>query len=174
MRKRIAGVSVRTTPLFRWRFGAKATSAQATVEAAVVLPVLIAVALISYNVMVFASAVARFDRIAPDIVLAHVASPVSSQEGWADQSEALETAAGELRDAIAKYDIEVTVEVERGGSSGEEARPFIGTPQTFRCTMRMQPWPSGFSIAGIDLGLPALLVHERTVTLDPWRPGVIV
>ena len=45
--------------------------AQATVEMAVVTPVLLVLALIVYNVMIFASAVARFDRVVPDIVLAH-------------------------------------------------------------------------------------------------------
>lgn len=44
--------------------------AQATVEMAVVTPVLLVLALIVYNVMIFASAVARFDRVVPDIVLA--------------------------------------------------------------------------------------------------------
>ena len=37
--------------------------AQATVEMAVVTPVLLVLALIVYNVMIFASAVARFDRV---------------------------------------------------------------------------------------------------------------
>ena len=41
--------------------------AQATVEMAVVTPVLLVLALIVYNVMIFASAVARFDRVVPDI-----------------------------------------------------------------------------------------------------------
>ena len=45
--------------------------AQATVEMAVVTPVLLVLALIAYNVMLFAGAVARFDRVVPDIVLAH-------------------------------------------------------------------------------------------------------
>lgn len=49
--------------------------AQATVEMAVVTPVLLVLALIVYNVMVFASAVARFDRVVPDIVLAHAVAP---------------------------------------------------------------------------------------------------
>ncbi len=49
--------------------------AQATVEMAVVTPVLLVLALIVYNVMIFASAVARFDRVVPDIVLAHAVAP---------------------------------------------------------------------------------------------------
>lgn len=39
--------------------------AQATVEIAVVTPVLLVLALIVYNVMIYASAVARFDRVVP-------------------------------------------------------------------------------------------------------------
>lgn len=39
--------------------------AQATVEMAVVTPVLLVLALIVYNVMIFAGAVARFDRVVP-------------------------------------------------------------------------------------------------------------
>lgn len=49
--------------------------AQATVEIAVVTPVLLVLALIVYNVMIYASAVARFDRVVPDIVLAHAVAP---------------------------------------------------------------------------------------------------
>ena len=51
----------------------------ATVELAVVAPVLVVLALISYNMMVFVSATARFDRVAPDIVLAHGSSPPTSE-----------------------------------------------------------------------------------------------
>ena len=49
--------------------------AQATAEMAVVAPVMIILALIVYNLMQFACAVARFDRVAPDIVLAQGVSP---------------------------------------------------------------------------------------------------
>ena len=52
--------------------------AQATVEMTVVTPVLLVLALIVYNVMIFASAVTRFDRVVPDIVLAHA---VASEGG---------------------------------------------------------------------------------------------
>lgn len=51
--------------------------AQATVEMAVVTPVLLVLALIVYNVMIFAGAVARFDRVVPDIVLAHAVGRVT-------------------------------------------------------------------------------------------------
>ena len=66
--------------------------AQATVEMAVVTPVLLVLALIVYNVMIFASAVARFDRVVPDIVLAHaVASEGEGDESPVDASATVQT-----------------------------------------------------------------------------------
>lgn len=44
---------------------AREERAQATVEMAVVAPVLLVLALIVYNIMLFVAATARFDRIAP-------------------------------------------------------------------------------------------------------------
>lgn len=90
--------------------------AQATVEMAVMAPVLIIVALIVYNLMVFISATARFDRVAPDIVLAHGASPVGG-EGAATAAVAA-TVKTELERAMGTYDIEVEVSVaeEEDGS----------------------------------------------------------
>ena len=49
--------------------------AQATVEMVVAAPVMIVLALIAYNLADFSAAVARFDRVAPDIVMAHAVSP---------------------------------------------------------------------------------------------------
>ena len=40
--------------------------------------------------------------------------------------------------------------------------------------MRYEPWPSSLSVAGVSLGAPAKLSHERAVTVDPWRPGVVM
>ena len=50
----------------------------------------------------------------------------------------------------------------------------LGTFRTYTCTMHYEPWPSSLSIAGISLGAPAQLSHERAVTIDPWRPGVVM
>ena len=49
----------------------------------------------------------------------------------------------------------------------------IGSLRTYRCVMRYRPWPSGLTIAGVELGAPAFLTHERVVTVDPWRSGVV-
>ncbi|WP_245798973.1 hypothetical protein [Collinsella vaginalis] len=147
--------------------------AQATVEMAVMAPVLIIVALIVYNLMVFISATARFDRVAPDIVLAHGASPVGG-EGAATAAVAA-TVKTELERAMGTYDIEVEVSVaEEEDGSPTALLSLVGGLRTFTCTMRFTPWPQGLALAGIALGAPVRLTHERAVIVDPWRPGVII
>lgn len=146
--------------------------AQAVVEMAVVTPVLIIVALIVYNVMLFTAASARFDRIAPDIVIAHGVSPSGDAVGDVGASAA--TVASALEEAMASYPVSVEVEASGGGEEADTIFSLVGVPCTYHCVMRLHPWPSGLSIAGVSLGAPGTLDHERAVTVDPWRSGVVV
>lgn len=141
--------------------------AQATVEMAVVAPVLIVLALIVYNAMQFAAATARFDRVAPDIVLAHGAAPASGVD-------AASAVAAQLERAMQGYDLEVEVGCEQSDDKGESLLSLAGPLKTYRCVMRFRPWPSALTIAGVELGAPSFLAHERIVVIDPWRSGVIV
>ena len=142
--------------------------AQATVEMAVVAPVLLALALIVYNVMVFAGAVARFDRVVPDIVLAHAVAP----EGEGDKSsvDASVRVQSEIQAAMQGYNLQVEVSASSDGG----LLSLSGTFRTYACVMYYEPWPRLLSIAGVSLGTPAKLSHERAVTVDPWRPGVVM
>ena len=144
--------------------------AQATVEMAVVTPVLLALALIVYNVMVFAGAVVRFDRVVPDIVLAHAVAP----EGEGDKSsvDASVRVQSEIQAAMQGYNLQV--EVSSSASSDGGLLSLSGTFRTYACVMYYEPWPRLLSIAGVSLGTPAKLSHERAVTVDPWRPGVVM
>lgn len=145
----------------------RGTRAQATVEMAVVAPVLIVLTLIVYNAMLFMAATARFDRVAPDIVLAHgVASP--------SDGDAVSVVLAQLEAAMQGYDLEIEVNCEQGDGHGESLLSLVGPLKTYRCVMRYRPWPRALSIAGVELGTPAFLIHERTVVVDPWRSGVIV
>lgn len=148
---------------------ARERCAQATVEMAVVVPVLIVLALIVYNLMQFACAVARFDRAAPDVVIARAVSPAgtSGLEVTAQVQDA-------LQQLMEPYGVRVTVVNEADEATGAELLSLAVAPQTYRCTMTYTPWPSGFSIAGVSMGAPALLKHERAVVIDPWRPGVVM
>lgn len=147
--------------------------AQATVEMAVVVPVLLVLALIVHNIMLFVAATARFDRIAPDIVAAHAVSPSGESDGSTDDSVGV--IESQIEGAMAGFDVEIEVTCTEGGaSSGDDLLTLIGGLRTYRCSMRMRPWPSSLSIAGVDLGAPVALAHHRDVTIDPWRPGVVM
>ena len=147
--------------------------AQATVEMAVVVPVLLVLALIVYNIMLFVAATARFDRIAPDIVAAHAVSPSGESDGSTDDSVGV--IESQIEGAMAGYDVEIEVTCTEGGaSSGDDLLTLIGGLRTYRCSLHMRPWPSSLSIAGVDLGAPVALAHHRDVTVDPWRPGVVM
>lgn len=153
--------------------GLREECAQATVEMAVVTPVLLVLALIAYNVMIFAGAVARFDRVVPDIVLAHAAAP--GGEGDESSIDASATVQAQIQDAMEGYDLQVEVSSEQGTASSDGGLLSLsGTYRTYTCTMHYEPWPSSLSIAGVSLGAPAVLTHERAVTVDPWRPGVVM
>lgn len=147
--------------------------AQATVEMAVVTPVLLVLALVVYNVMIFASAVARFDRVVPDIVLAHaVASEGEGDESPADASATVQT---QILNAMEGYDLQIEVSSEQGAKASDGGLLSLsGTFRTYTCTMHYEPWPTSLSIAGVPLGAPTTLSHERAVTVDPWRPGVVM
>ena len=153
--------------------GLREECAQATVEMAVVTPVLLVLALIAYNVMIFAGAVARFDRVVPDIVLAHAAAP--GGEGDESSIDASATVQAQIQDAMEGYDLQVEVSSEQGTASSDGGLLSLsGTFRTYTCTMHYESWPSSLSIAGVSLGAPAVLTHERAVTVDPWRPGVVM
>ncbi len=147
--------------------------AQATVEMAMVTPVLLVLALIVYNIMIFAGAVARFDRVVPDIVLAHAVAPQG--EGDGSSIDASATVRAQIQNAMEGYDLQVEVSSEQDTTTSDGGLLSLsGTFTTYTCTMRYEPWPSSLSIAGVSLGAPARLSHERTVTVDPWRPGVVM
>lgn len=148
--------------------------AQATVEMAVVVPVLIVLALIVYNIMIFVSAVARFDRVVPDIAIAQGISVSASSNRDSADAEARKAVKTQIEHAMDGYDVQIQVASDAGKEDGDSMLALVGATKTYVCTMRYSPWPSRLSIAGIDLGAPAILSHERRVTVDPWRPGVLM
>ena len=95
---------------------------------------------------------------------------------------------GEYRERVEIHRSHVTIEGETADSvrivgslgakmpseDGSGVDGTLGTFRTYTCTMHYEPWPSSLSIAGVSLGAPAVLTHERAVTVDPWRPGVVM
>ena len=141
---------------------------QAVVELAVVAPVLLVLSLVVYNLMGFTSAVARFDRVAPDIVLAQAVSPTAG-------ADALEAVRSELEQAMDGFDVELEVSVlGDGAEGGETLLSLIGGRQTYSCTLRYKPFPSSIGLAGVEVEVPTFLSHTREVVVDPWKSGVVV
>lgn len=145
-----------------WERLPRADAGQMVVETAVLLPVVIVVALICYNVLRFVAACARFDRVALDCVISQGVSPSGSQAST-DVSGAVESA---IREAMGgSADLVVRVSETRG------SLPHL---TCFTCELSMAPWPSQLVIAGVTLGAPHLMQHERSLTVDRYRPGVVL
>ena len=106
----------------------------------------------------------------------------------AEQPVMIRVDPGEYRERVEIHRSHVTIEGETADSvrivgslgakmpsgDGSGVDGTLGTFRTYTCTMRYEPWPSSLSIAGVSLGAPAKLSHERAVTVDPWRPGVVM
>ena len=146
---------------------------QMAIELAVMIPVCIVVALVSYNLCRFIEACATFDRIALDAIVSQGVSPPGEQSALASTGAVRAC----IEDALAMPSCEVEV-----GVSGAEpvalgrglTFPVSPLLATYTCTLRYRPWPSSFVIAGVSMGAPLVLTHERTLTVDRFRPGVVV
>lgn len=143
---------------------------QMAVELAVLVPVIVAVALVVANVLQFAELVSRFDRVAPDAVVLHgvSASGVSSElAGVAEVKSAIEQAMGEMP-------CEVAVRAEPISGDCSEARIDLAAGTTrFVCELGYRPWPSSVQIAGVGFELPAIVRHQRSFVVDRFRAAVV-
>ena len=109
----------------------------------------------------------------PDIVLAHAVA--SEGEGDESSADASATVQAQILNAMEGYDLQIEVSSEQGAKASDGGLLSLsGTFRTYTCTMHYEPWPTSLSIAGVPLGAPTTLSHERAVTVDPWRPGVVM
>ena len=146
------------------------SSGQMAVELAVLIPVIVACALVVVNVMRYAELCARFDRVAPDAVLAHGVSPsgaTSSLAGVDEVRSAIEHGMSPMA-----CEVEVSVEDLMEGTSGALLDLSAGTTR-FTCTLVFRPWPSSVSIAGVGYQAPASIRHEREIVIDRYRAAII-
>lgn len=133
---------------------------QATVELAVVLPVVIIVAVIAINALSFLGACAAFDRIAHQAVCALGPSPASGQSASsvaAEVSAAVENQVG--ADNVA---VSVTAREDWGGMTW--------------FTARLEYWPTlfGLGLRQSVFGVPlSPLVHETTFAVMRYQPGIL-
>lgn len=143
------------------------TRGQATVELAVLMPIIIVVGLILINAGFYLETVAHFDRVSQDMVLAHGVSP--------EQEQSAEHAVQEVRDAIKRslkndqIDVDVCTEkVDFWNGSTFSINP---ARIKFVCTMKYKPVPATATIAGVSLGTPFELSHTKEIVVDAGAIG---
>ncbi len=137
------------------------TSGQMTVEFVVVFPVLIIIAVIVVNALLFLSECAAFDRSARDAIRVHAASPAYGQT--IEQSLArIDTT---LHDRFNKDHLSSSVGVTGG----------VGGLTTFTATLMFKPTLFGLGLKESVFGvsLPALK-HAVSLTVSVYRPGVLL
>lgn len=152
--------------------GRRAQLGQVAVELAVMIPVVIVVALVVYNLCRFVEACAAFDRAAPTAVIAQGVAPAGERDSRAS-AQAVRTS---IEAALSMPACEVSVEVSGVQAvSADEALTFPMAPllTTYTCTLRYRPWPSSFVVAGVPFAPPVALVHEQRLVVDRSRPEVV-
>lgn len=145
---------------------------QMAVELAVTMPVIIVVAIITTDLMVYLGDCARFDRVAPELVRQAVASPAVDEAGnVAGTIEANLRAAcgGEGRLDFQVIDEGGIYASAVGGRAGSVIS-FAPQPHRYRVVLESTPWPFKKGAFGFS---PGPLRHERTYVADPYRFGVL-
>lgn len=142
---------------------------QMTVELAVTLPVVIVVALVIYNLGRFVQLCAAFDQVSLDAMVSQGVSPPGDQTTL--------SATGAIRSVVraALPGDDFDVQVAAGASSEGDGASFTLAPHLvrYRCTLVYRPWPRSLVIAGVRMGTPLRLRHERTIVVDRFRSGVV-
>lgn len=139
----------------------RSEKAQMTVELAVALPVLLAVAVIAVNALLFFSECAAFDAAFRDAVRIHAASPAYGQD--LEQSRAQVATA--LSESFDRPYTASNVAVE-GAADGHV---------TFASTLEFSPTLFGMglksSVFGVEL---PKIAHTVSFTVDCYKPGVLL
>lgn len=134
---------------------------QMTVELAVVFPIAVIVALVAVNALLFISECASFDRIADQAIRVHATAPSYGQD--TEQSRALVEES--LRESFARDNEDVSVNVTAAG---------LGLVR-FEAELVYHPTLFGMGLRSEVLGVElSPLRHSTGLTVDPYKPGVVI
>ena len=135
------------------------------VELAVLIPVIVVVALIVYNLASFATRCASFDRVACQAITSVGVS--GNNAGTRSVAEGVRLAILQTLDENrnGSWDVEVTCSREAPlVQSG--VLSLCPALNRFTCTFVMKPWPSSFVMAGVAFEPPLALRHECSLVVD--------
>lgn len=145
---------------------------QMCVELVVLMPIILVVILISYNVGMYCNLCSRFDRCAREAILVQGVAPAGEQSA----QHACEEIQNQLQ---ASMDTELCdIEVQNDALHADPSRPlsYAVSPLLTRytCTMKYKPWPSSFVCAGVAFSPQAYVEHKKSLVVDRFRAGVLV
>lgn len=146
--------------------------AQMFVEAAVVFPVALVIALIGVNVFWFLEAVTAFDRISFDAVIVRACSPGSNQT-IAQSDKDIEALIVQSLSQHKRIELEVHSRSLAQDERGKYHFSLAPHLREYTCTLRYKPWPTRISIAGVHADPPAFLQRTKSIVVDPYRSGVV-
>lgn len=145
---------------------------QMAVELAVLMPVVVVVCLVVYNLGRFTALCAAFDRISLDAVLSQGVAPAGSQTQMVAVDEVQSCIIESLGE---KTTCDVEVSADRMGGSGTSGSLSVLPRLTkFTCTLTYRPWSSSFVLAGVVYDAPLALHHSRSLVVDRYSPGVVM
>jgi hypothetical protein len=136
-----------------------------TVELAVCIPIILALAAIVINALIFLGDCAKFDRLAAEAVRIEAVAPASADYGaTAAASRVNQRLQGFFAD---RRDLSIAVTTSGPSSS---AFSMLTQLQTYKCTMKYHPLGFGDEFFGVKF---TTIDHVREYTVDPYRPGVL-
>ena len=145
-------------------------SGQMAVEMAVMMPVVIVMALVVFNLMRYIEVCALFDRVSFDAVVGEGVSPAGEQSAFAS-TDAVQR---EIEASLAGWDeCQVQVSSTKLGDDPSSTLTLTAMLTRYECVLRYTPWPSSLSIAGVSMGAPVALEHRRVLVVDRYRSGVV-
>lgn len=134
-------------------------SGQMTVEFMAMLPVLLMIAFITYNALLFFSECAAFDRVFRQSTVAHAISPHTAQD------DTLGSIDGVLQTNFAHDYLEWELSTE----------PISTQLVRYEATLEFIPtfFGNGVIDTVFDVSLPRL-THHISLVVDPYNPGVFL
>ncbi|MDO5044958.1 MAG: hypothetical protein Q4E22_06670 [Coriobacteriia bacterium] len=144
---------------------------QMFVEYALLLPVVLILIIVLINLFWYVRAVVHFDQISTNAVLAHASSPSASHESNSHDlvRQAIEKSLKDFKR------IEISVSSE-GLDSDENTKALFSLKahlKKYTCTLVYEPWPLSFGVGDFDAKIPLQLKYEKSLVIDPYRPGVV-
>lgn len=138
----------------------KCESAQATVELAIMFPVVLIIALIAYNALSFFTLCATFDRVFNQSVITRCSSPAYG-EGLGNMRQYVEN---DIQDMLMSNNTEAAINIES----------VSGGMIKFTGELNMKPSLFGMSMKDSIFGCTIYPIkHSKEFIIESYKPGVI-